>query len=51
MTIPDMGPRPMTKVMAKPSQFDASDMLVLDTQGRLTLLEVLSHQPGKVADA
>jgi hypothetical protein len=41
----------MTKVVAKPSKLDASYMLVLDTQGRLTLLKMLSHHPGQVTNA
>jgi hypothetical protein len=51
MAIPDMGPRPMTKVMTKSSQFDTSYMLILDAQGRLTLLKVLSHNSGKMTNA
>jgi hypothetical protein len=41
----------MTEVVAKPSKLDASYMLVLDTQGRLTLLKMLSHHPGQVTNA
>jgi len=50
MIIPDMGPRPVTKVVTQSSKLNASYMLVLDTQGRLTLLKVLSHHSGQVTN-
>lgn len=51
MAIPNMGPRPVTKVVAQPSKLNASYMLICDTQRRLALLKMLSHHPGQVANA
>lgn len=51
MTVPNMWPRPMTKVVAQSSKLNASYMLICDTQRRLTLLEMLSHHPGQVTNA